>query len=248
MTGLTRSGMMGRVPPTDEAARPERRAHPWLARLAVALFVANYGSSLIGDLLWASLVDRNPELLIALNPRIRYLTLVTTSLGPVAFYGIGFARLIIGDPAAYFLGRWYGKDALGWVKRRSRTYGPLVEDGVRLFGKLAYPIVFFAPNAWICVIAGATRMRVSVFLGLNVVGTIVRLGLIRIAGVTFDDQIGGLRDLIAQYRTPLLVVSALAVAWTLFREFRSDDSELDMVRELTADDRDGDSTPRSPQT
>ncbi len=207
-----------------------------MAWLCVSVFVLNYASSILGDLVWASLLDSRPELIIALNPRNRYLTLVAPVLGPVAYYGIGFVRLIIGDPASFFLGYWYGDKALDWVRRRSRTYGPIVDDGVALFGRLAYPIVFFAPNSYICVIAGASGMRPLVFVALNVAGTIVRLVAIRAFGLAFGSQIGSITDFVGEYRIPILAVSAVVVGITLFREFRGGDSELAMVRDLTGDD------------
>ncbi len=219
---------------------PSSRPPKWLARLCIAVFVANYGATLVGDLIWASLVDSHPDLLIALNPKNRYLALAAPALGPIAFYGIGFARLVIGDPASFFLGRWYGDRAIDWVRRRSRTYGPLVDDGLKLFGRLAHPIVFFAPNSYVCVISGAAGMRPPVFVALNVAGTATRLVAIRWFGLAFGSQIGSLTGWITQYRTPILIVSALAVAVTLFREFRGGDSELAMLRDITGDEADVD--------
>ncbi len=217
----------------------------WVAWLCIAVFVVNYGATIIGDVIWASIVDSNPALLIALNPKNRYLALAAPVLGPVAFYGIGFVRLVAGDPASFFIGRWYGDRAIGWVRRRSRTYGPLVDDGLKLFGRLAYPIVFFAPNSYVCLISGASRMRPAVFIALNVAGTVVRLVAIRWFGIFFGSQIGTLTGWIAEYRIPILVVSALLVAVTLFRELRGGDNELAMIRDITADEDESDDSPEA---
>jgi hypothetical protein len=93
----------------------------------------------------------------------------------------------------------------------------------------------------VCLLTGATGMRVPVFVALNVAGTITRLVLIRSFGSAFEGQIGSLLDLIREYRIPLLVLAGLSVLWTVFWEFRGNNSELQGLRDLTAD---GDSSDR----
>jgi membrane protein DedA with SNARE-associated domain len=213
-------------------------------RLVVTIVVAMVVLSLVagwaGDLLFASLVDRHPLALIALSPRNRNLALTTNALDAASYYGVGFARLVFSDPFYFLLGRWYGDRAIAWAERRSRTYGPFVRDGERWFSKLAYPLVFAAPNNIICSLAGATGMRPAVFLILNGSGTVARLVAIRVLGATFESPLSGIVDFIGRYRTPILILSALAVAWTIFGELRGDNSELKTLAELEHDALDPD--------
>ena len=189
-------------------------------------------SALLGDLFLAGIVDREPALLIALNPRNRNLALATNQLEALTYYSIGFARLVISDPLYYLLGFWYGDRAIAWTERRSRTYGPLIRDGERLFRNASYPLIFIAPNNIICALSAATGVKLRTFITLNLSGTVVRLILVRQLGEIFSSPIQTVIDFIARYRAPLLVISALAVAWTIFGEFRGDNSELQALRAL----------------
>jgi membrane protein DedA with SNARE-associated domain len=207
----------------------------WVVRVMLVIVAISIVTQLVGDAIAPDLVNRAPEWLVILNPRSRNLVLATTQLSAVTFYGLAFTRLVLTDPIYYLLGYWYGDKALAWTKRRSRTYGPLVDDGAEFFRKAAYPIIFFVPNNVVCLLTGATGMRVPVFVALNVAGTITRLVLIRSFGSAFQGQIGSLLDLIREYRIPLLILAGLSVLWTVFWEFRGNNSELQGLRDLTAD-------------
>lgn len=198
----------------------------------MAAVVASLVAGWTGDLLFAELVDERPLLLIALTPRNRNLALTTNQLDALPYYGVGFLRLVFSDPFYYLLGSWFGDRAIAWTERRSRSYGPFIRDGERWFRKLSYPLVFAAPNNVICALAGATGMAPLVFLALNVSGTVARLVAIRALGATFESPLSGIVDFIAEYRTPILIVSALAVAWTVFGELRGDKGELEALAEL----------------
>jgi membrane protein DedA with SNARE-associated domain len=222
--------------------RLERGKPPakWIVRIVVALVITSQGLALIGDLFLAGIVDKQPALLIALNPRNRNLALATNQLSAITFYTIGFARLVASDPLYYLLGYWYGDRAIAWTERRSRTYGPLIRDGERMFRKASYPLIFFAPNNIICALSAATGVRLATFIALNLTGTVARLVLVRQLGEVFRSPIDAILGFIADYRIPLLILSAIAVAWTIFGEFRGDNSELDTLRHLDSEDGDGD--------
>ncbi len=231
---------------TVHDADAEAPARPWFRRgtpppkplviIAIAVSVISLVSGWIGDAFLAGLVDRHPVWLMVLNPRNRNLILVTNEVDAVTYYVVGFLRLVLSDPVNYLLGFWFGERMLGWVERRSRTYGPLVRDGESMFRKFAAPLVFLAPNNIICILAGATGMRVPVFAALNVSGTIVRLIAVRQLGDTLESPISRVVDFIGEYRIPILIVSILAVAWTVFGEFRGDNSELMALRDLADDE------------
>lgn len=223
------------------------RGHPprkWILRTIIGLVIVSQGAALLGDLFLAGIVDREPALLIALNPRNRNLALATTQLSAGVYYTVGFLRLIASDPLYYLLGYWYGERAIAWTERRSRTYGPLIRDGERLFRKASLPLIFAAPNNIICAMSAATGVRLRTFIALNLSGTVVRLVVIRQLGEVFESPLERIIDLIARYRVPLLILSAIGVAWTVFGEFRSKDSELETLLHLEdaeTDTDDGDS-------
>lgn len=195
-------------------------------QIVVTLVIVSQVTALIGDLALAVLVDRNPALLIAMNPRNRNLLLATNQLDAVTYYLVGFFRLILSDPLYYLLGFWYGQRAIGWMERRSRTYGPVVRDAERYFKTAAYPLIFIAPNNIICASAAATGIPLLTFIVLNVSGTVVRLVLVRQVGEAFSSPITWLTDLISEHRLIIFGISAVLVAWTAWQEFGSRPSDL----------------------
>ena len=58
----------------------------------------------LADAFWPSLVDRAPELLIALSARNRYLVLVAGRIDEWAYFLIGTIRLMAPDPFLFALG------------------------------------------------------------------------------------------------------------------------------------------------
>ncbi|MEM8926078.1 MAG: hypothetical protein AAGD35_21440 [Actinomycetota bacterium] len=215
----------------------ERGAPPskWIVRLVVGLAVVSWGVALIGDFVSTLLFDSRPGLLLAMNPRLRYLFNAANELDPIPYALIGFGRLVASDPIYYLLGYWYGDRAMAWTARRSRTYGPLVEDGARLFRKAAYPIIFIAPNSIVSALSAASGIRPRVFLGLNLTGTVVRLVAVWYIGGLIEEWIDGIQGFVAEYRLWLFGLSALALLWTVFGEFRGNNSELSQLRALTDD-------------
>ncbi len=204
--------------------------------IAVAISVASLAAGWIGDALLAEFVDKRPIWLIALNPRNRNLILVTNELDALTYYAVGFARLVASDPVNYLLGFWFGDRMIAWVERRSRTYGPMVRDGEATFRRFSYPLIFAAPNNIVCMLAGATGVKGRTFMALNVSGTIARLVAVRLLGETLESPISGVVDFIGEYRTPILIVSVLLVGWTVFGEFRGDNSELSTLVHLADED------------
>ncbi len=224
----------GPQPARLAAVRFERGVPPArpIVTLCVAISIASMLSGWVGDLLLSQIVDRNPLLLIALNPRNRNLILATNELDALSYYLVGFFRLIASDPVNYLLGFWFGDRAIAWTERRSRTYGPLIRDGEHWFRRLSLPLIFAAPNNIICALAGATGVSLRMFAVLNVAGTVARLVAIRQLGATLESPISSVVDFIGQYRTPILIVSVIGVAWTVFGEFRGDNSELAALRKI----------------
>lgn len=194
--------------------------------MAIAISIASLIAGWVGDAIWVELVDSHPLLLMSLTPRNRYLALVSNEVSTLGYYTVGFLRLVIADPVNYLLGLWFGDKAIAWVGRKSKTYGPLIDDGAAFFRRYSAPLIFLMPNNIICALAGASGVKVRTFMIANISGTITRLILVRQFSSYFESEIGGVTEWIGRYRTPILVISVIAVAWTVFGEFRGDNSEL----------------------
>jgi membrane protein DedA with SNARE-associated domain len=190
----------------------------------------------VGDALAPDLVNSHPLRLLAMNARNRNLILVTNNLDAPSYYIVGTLRLLLADPLFFLLGRWYGDTAIQWMEHRTKTFGSTLRQMEGWFAKAAYPVVFIAPNQYICLFAGAAGMSVAGFFVANISGTVVRLYLIRRLGETFEAPIDDLLDWIREYRTPLLVISIGLFAMVMIRELRRESSGLEELAEAAEHD------------
>ncbi len=207
---------------------PGRHTLKLLAIPIVGLIVL----SNVGDALAPDYVNSHPLRLIAMNARNRNLILVTNQLDAASYYIVGSLRLLIGDPIFFLVGYWYGDTALEWMEERTKSFGGMLRQWERWFGKAAYPLVVIAPNQYICLFAGAAGMSVAGFAVANVAGTFGRLYLIRRLGEAFERPIDEVLDLIAEYRVPLLVVSISIFTVVMLRELRRGKEELETLEEV----------------
>jgi membrane protein DedA with SNARE-associated domain len=208
--------------------RPSRRVVAAVGLPLIALIVASY----IGDAAAPTLVDSHPAWLIALNARNRNLILVTNSLDAWSYYGIGTVRLLLTDPAFFVLGYWYGDAAVRWMERRTRTWGDMLRQIEQWFGKAAYPLIFVAPNNYICLFAGAAGMPIKAFFAVNVAGTLTRLYLIRRFGEAFESPINDFVHWIGEHRMPLLILTVALVIVSIALEAKRGETEISSLAHL----------------
>src|SRR5947209_6750651 len=150
--------------PYRERPRPSRRT----AALVITPIIVFVILSTIGDALTTTWATAHPLALLALNARNRIVLLVTNQLDPIPYYVVGTARLLASDPLFFLLGVLYGDAAVRWVERKSKTFGEQIRIYEKLFQKASYPLVFIAPNNFICIFAGAAAMPIPAFLATNV--------------------------------------------------------------------------------
>jgi membrane protein DedA with SNARE-associated domain len=217
--------------PYRERPRPSRRT----AALVITPIIFFVILSTIGDALTTTWATAHPLALLALNARNRVVLLVTNQLDPIPYYVVGTARLLASDPLFFLLGVLYGDAAVRWVERKSKTFGEQIRLYEKLFQKASYPLVFIAPNNFICIFAGAAAMPIPAFLVTNVAGTITRLYLLRVVGDVFDEPIQVVLDFFTKYRIPLLIASVVLVGITAILDRRSGGGEIEALRELESE-------------
>ena len=125
----------------------------------------------------APTLQHQPLVLMALSPRLAFLTLAAKDTGFVPFLVVGLVRLCLADPFHFALGRRHGGKALDRLSRFR------VVDRIRTVTRHGVPVlVFLRPNGTNLAIAGASRTnRLHVALA-DVAGTLAYLLLIRLAG------------------------------------------------------------------
>lgn len=188
-----------------EEVEQRRIPLPWLITPIVVMSLLG----MLGDAIGPSMILDHPLLQMFLNPRNRWLLLASPHVGPVEFFAVGFARLLLTDPIGYVLGAQYGDGALRWAKK---SLGDGVDTAVRWFGKAAPLVILVAPNLYMCILAGSSRMKLRTFLALNIGGTIGRLVLLRLTGDAFEQPLNRALDWIRDYRWYLVALSVVVVA------------------------------------
>jgi membrane protein DedA with SNARE-associated domain len=211
-----------------DESRHRRRRLTLLLTPIVALVIA----SNVGTALFPTLVNDHPLLLITLDARNRHLALVATKLDAIPYYTVGFFRLVLSDPLFYLLGFWYGEAALNWMDRRAGSIGRFLRSMENVFAKAAYPLIFLAPNNYICLFAGASRMHPAAFIALNGSGTLFRLYLIRVVGEALSSPIDSVLDFIRRYQVQLTVGTIAIVVFQVVMDRRRGTSEIERVGEL----------------
>jgi membrane protein DedA with SNARE-associated domain len=207
---------------------PPRRVVAGVGTLLVIMVIMNS----VGDALTTTWADQHPAWLLALNARNRILVLVTTRMDPWSYYSIGMARLLSSDPLFFLLGHWYGDAAIVWMEKRTKTWGQMLRQLERWFGKAAYPLVFIAPNNPICLFAGAAGMPIGAFLALNVTGTFARLWIFRVFGDIFQSPIDDVLSWFGQYRLQLFIASLVLLALSIAFEARRGETEVTSLSRL----------------
>ena len=199
-----------RSPPVTEQAAVERRRIPlpWLITPIVVLSVAGT----LGDIMGPRLIDDHPLWMMFLNPRTRWLLLASPQVAAVPFFAIGFLRLVLTDPIFYVLGLQYGDGALRWAEEKMGDGGRFIRTVKRWFAKAGPLIILIAPSGYLCLFAGFSRMPVRVFATMNIVGTVGRLILFRIAGEAFRDELLDVVGWISRNQKWLIALSFGVVA------------------------------------
>ena len=209
----------------------ERRRIPLLWLLVPYVIVVAVGY--VGDIVGPKLIVDHPLLQIFINPRNRWLLLAAPQVDAVPFFIVGFIRLVLTDPIAYLLGWQYGDAAIRWAEKKMGDDVGIIKTVERWFGKAAPLVILIAPSFYWCLLAGAARMKPRVFISLNVIGTIGRLILFRIAGDAFRDELEDVLEWVQRYQWWLIGVSLLVVA--LQTVVRGGGSALESPAELAAD-------------
>lgn len=184
-------------------------------------FALAASASTAADWTWPSLVTDHPLLLIALSSKNRFLLLTAPQLGIVAFFVVGFLRLVLTDPLTYLLGRQHGERALAWIERKTSAAPPgdsFIRKAERLFSRAAPVFILLAPSAIWCILAGAARMKVWVFVTCNFVGTLGRLALFWVAADAFREPLETILEGVEGAQLPLL---ALTVSLGVIHTIRS---------------------------
>ena len=178
--------------------------------LTTLLFVIGTIGSNIGP----ALVDERPRLVLMLSSRNRNLFGSVPYIDLLSYSIIGFTRVLIAGIALYFVGRWYGTKALGWVEGNMGELPAIYKWTEQLVDKAGPAILVLMPGSNIvCLLLGHRRMPPKKFVPLLIVGVILKLIVLWRGGKLFEEQIRDVLSYIERYQW--WVVGALFIASTL---------------------------------
>ena len=213
----------------DATAKPIDRAGVILFAIPMAVTTI---LAWIGDAFAPTLLVEAPIVLILCNPRLRNLALAAPTLAATPFIAVAALRLLLVDPFFYWFGRRYGDVTIRWMERKLGPGAAIVLWLERFFARTSYVAVALVPNQWICLLAGATRMRVWAFVVLNVGGTLARVIAIWMLGDVFSDPLLEVNDWIGEHRLQLTLITFAIVAVGVLRTMRKGLHPIETPAEL----------------
>ena len=172
-----------------------------MRRAVLTLTTILFVTGTIGSNIGPALVDENPNLVLALSSRNRNLFGSVPYIDPLAYWTIGFVRVLIAGVALYLVGRWYGTRALAWVEGNMGELPAIyrwMERAVDRFGWLA--LVAMPGSNVVCLLLGHRRMAPARFVVLITIGIVIKLAVLWAGGQIFEDQIRQFLNLIERYQ------------------------------------------------
>ena len=185
-------------------------------------FVALVVCTNVANVVWARWAGRNPEGLLALSSRQRYLVAaVGGGISPFAFFVIGAARIAVAFVVCHLVGRAYREQALSWFTRYLGVRPKQLDQLSDEFTKAEIGIVpFFAGSNIVAVLTGVHRthpVRLAVLLGIGIAG---RLVLFWFLSKAFEDQLTDIVSWLQRYQWWLIGASLVLVVLVNVRNFR----------------------------
>lgn len=192
------------VPPARPA--PSRKTLTLIVAPIIVIFVVGT----IGNMIHPTLLVNAPLLLVAMEPRFRYMLLVAPRVELLPFMVLVLIRRLFADPFLFALGRLYGDSGVRWMERQLQDTIGWVRKVERGFGKVGWLFVLLWPGLVVCTLAGATGMRASVFIALNIIGTIATTYLCYAASDLVEGPINWINNLYSGNQKLFLIISIVS--------------------------------------
>jgi hypothetical protein len=204
-----------------DAAEPAHVRPAW-APLTLVAFVGLVIMTNVASGLWARWVDTNPEGLLVLSSRNRYLALTLAAGVPVSTYiFIAFLRVGAAFVVCHMIGRAYHDDAIGWFRKYMGVTPETIGTFNRGFARAEWFLIpFFAGSNIVAALSGVHRtppVRLAVLLSVGIAG---RLALMWWLARTFEAQLVDFLELLQRYQWWAVGISIGLVLLINLRNFR----------------------------
>jgi membrane protein DedA with SNARE-associated domain len=142
---------------------------PRLRAAILTLLTAVTVASTIGTALSPYLLLKSPLLLVTFSAAAHHVALAAATEDPAILITVATLRRTLTALAAFGLGALYGGAAVTWLEQRYPRLARWVRLLEKAFSRWAVPVVVLAPVPTVAVLAGAARMRLTVFVPLVLV-------------------------------------------------------------------------------
>jgi len=127
-------------------------------------------ASVVGTAVSPLLLVKAPLLLVVLAPDGRHVALVAGRVDPSLLTIVTVLRRALYSIGMYGLGAAYGDLAVSWIEARARRLGKALRALERVFAKVGPMLLLAVPFLTVCILAGAARTRLLVFVLALVTG------------------------------------------------------------------------------
>lgn len=185
-----------------DQGRADGDARPSWARLAVAAFVVLVICTNIANGVWARWVTTDPEFLLMLSSRNRYLALTLAAGVPVLAYAvIAFVRVGLAFVVCHLIGRAYAGEAIDWFKKYLGFNDETEDMFDRGFERAEWALIpIFSGSNIVGVLTGVRKTPLPKLFTLLAIGIAARLIAIWWLARTFEDQLVGFLETVASYQ------------------------------------------------
>ncbi len=210
----------------EETARTEIEEEPHVrprwAPLALLAFAGLVVCTNIANAVWARWVNTNPEGLLFLSSRNRYLALTLAGGVPLGtFVLIAYARITAAFVVCHVIGRAYSHEAIGWFRKYLGVTQDSIDTFNRGFGRAEWAIIpIFAGSNIVAALSGVHKtppVKLGVLLAVGIAG---RLALIWYLARTFEDQLVDFLEWLARYQWWAVGISIALVVLVNLRNLR----------------------------
>jgi hypothetical protein len=210
---------------TDSAAIDATDAphvRPAWAPLTLVAFVALVIGTNVASAVWARWVETNPEGLLVLSSRNRYLALTLAAGVPLGLYiVIAFLRIGAAFVVCHLIGRAYHDDAIGWFRKYLGVSAETIDSFNRGFARAEWVLIpFFVGSNIVAALSGVHRTPPFRLALLLTAGIAARLTLMWWLARTFEAQLVDFLEWLQRYQWWAVGISIAVVLLVNIRNFR----------------------------
>lgn len=211
----------------DAADIAEPHVRPWWAPLTIVAFVALVICTNVANAVWARWVISNPEALLALSSRQRYLALsVPNGIGVLPYVVIGTLRIAAAFVVCHLAGRAYRDDLLRLFTRYLGLTPEALDAYHQALDKAEVVVIpFFVGSNIVAVLTGIRRthpLKLAVLLAIGIAG---RLALIWWLAKVFEEPLTDFLRVVQRFQWWVVIVSVVAVVLINVRNYRRGSSQ-----------------------